>query len=537
MTNREVPQSSCMLLLNGLPSHTQISLDGHSEAYLTNDQFTGIKSLPPGWHCVSWSIASGDSSGGDAMGPSEGSIRNVLLRWFEEGEVAIRELDRIQQRLVNPDHDQAANGRIGRFARRQFTRTLDPSSSNRTESTIVTPDVLGSVEPRLLPYPNTAWTAWRNATRNLSCQDGKVGRKIVAKVLGVDGSSGDSVTDSLATGPSRARHIQEQASIQLAAHTGREEGGKVIWGKSRPKTDHQEPPLEPFEVEVDGDPPCNTDTAEVKKRKRPLHPNNKDEAESSEDETLQFTPFDTRRSWPPASLGAELTRWSQDKSWLLRDVAFRSRSGISPSTEMESFLPLLCEFELAFVLFIGAQNGYAWEQWKDLLTLFCRSWSIIGAQSTFQLHPSTLTDAAAAAAAAEATAVTAVTAVTAMTGEDVRLDGHVAFLTTLWGQFGLLDAEFWSQTNASEEKNVLKELDVLRANIARSLSSTALVTQQLNANLEQQQQQLVTAWRKLSHLTSDKFGWNLDRRLDEEAEIQDDAEAEEGEDAPIVVEL
>ncbi len=32
----------------------------------------------------------------------EGTVRNVLLRYFEQDEVAVRELDRLQQRLVIP---------------------------------------------------------------------------------------------------------------------------------------------------------------------------------------------------------------------------------------------------------------------------------------------------------------------------------------------------------------------------------------------------------------------------------------------------
>ncbi len=180
----------------------------------------------------------------------------------------------------------------------------------------------------------------------------------------------------------------------------------------------------------------------------------------------------------------------------------------------EWFLPLLCEFELAFVIFLTANNGYAWEQWKDVLSLFCRSSSIIGAGSAFNLHP--------AEAGQESAQLDQPNAA-------VRLDGHIAFLNTLTAQLALLDSTFWSsQSNTVEEEALLKEVDVLRANIARSLSST----QPHSNDDDSSQQSLVAAWRKLSHQTSTKFGWQLDRRLDEEAEVEDDIEAEEGEDAP-----
>ena len=97
--------TSGMLLLNGLPVRTQITLDAHSEAYLTNEQFVGIKSLPEGWHCVSWSLASSDaptttseesaSRGQGTSYHSEGSVRHVLMRWFDQAEVTVRELDRV----------------------------------------------------------------------------------------------------------------------------------------------------------------------------------------------------------------------------------------------------------------------------------------------------------------------------------------------------------------------------------------------------------------------------------------------------------
>lgn len=474
--------ASATLLLTGLPARTQLALDAQQDAYLTNEQLAGIKGLPAGWHCVSWSIAS--SSSEDTPGPSTGTVRNLLLRYFDEGEVVGRELDRGQQRL-------AASG-SGRSTRRRVSRTLDPSASR--VATIVTPDVRGSVEERLLPYPTAAAESWSAATRHLSEHDGYIGRQVVAKVLGVD-SEGDSTTDSLAAGPARAPDAKEETTLQPSGHTGRMEHGKVVWGKSRPEAER-------FEVLADGD---ETDEGQSSK-KRPAP----DSTEEADDEGLHFTPFDLRRSWPPHSTGAEITRWSQDKSWLLRDLACRSSTGIVPPTSeaKNEWSALLCELELAFIVFVAAGNGYALQQWCDLVALFCRSTSLIGAHSAFELHPSS-------------------------TPSD--LAPHIAFISTLRAQLRLLPKDFWSTQEGKEEQTLLTHLDALRGNIARSLSAAPSSTN--TANAEQQREALVRAWRALSHTTATAFGWHLDHRLDEEAEAHADLEADQGEGAPVIVEL
>ena len=47
-------------------------------------------------------------------------------------------------------------------------------------------------------------------------------------------------------------------------------------------------------------------------------------------------------------------------------------------------------------------------------------------------------------------------------------------------------------------------------------------------------EQLVQAWRKLSAMAQKQFEWSLDYLLDEEVEADD---AEEGEDAPVIVHM
>lgn len=46
--------------------------------------------------------------------------------------------------------------------------------------------------------------------------------------------------------------------------------------------------------------------------------------EIEKEEGMDFTAFDIRKSFPPGASGDEVTRWSLDKSWLLRDLLKRS---------------------------------------------------------------------------------------------------------------------------------------------------------------------------------------------------------------------
>ncbi|KIS71263.1 uncharacterized protein UMAG_01163 [Mycosarcoma maydis] len=511
---------SAQLLLNGLPPRTQITVDAHSETYVINERFSGIKSLPTGWHCISWSIPSSDSSTDQCASarPSEVSLRNVLLRWFDDGETAVRELDRLQQTLVVPDQLLSCSTAVStssstRPKRYRKSRAMN-ASGVQTVSMLVTPEVLSAVEPRLLPYPEDAGHMWRQATRHLSLDRGGMGRQVVARVVGVEIASGDFTTDSLSTGPSRWNDAKEEEQLQRTTGAlGRKEDGKLIWGKSRRLQ------AKTSEVEVQDDMENGVeDAVEHKSRKRSAS------IESIEGERddgqLAFTRFELRRSWPANSIGAEITRWSQDKSWLLRDVARRSWLGISHSAYSADgdgwFVGLLCEFELAFVVFITANNAYAFEQWMDMVALFCRASSLIGAQSAFQLHPSTQISSP-------------------RTDRDIHLNAHIAFLNTLHTHVFILPTDFWSsQSTTQQESQLLKNLDILRANIARSLSTPCHYQHTVD---EDQREQLVKAWRALSHTTSSRFGWSLDHRLDEEAEVYDDIEAEQGEDAPVVVDL
>ncbi|TPX32780.1 hypothetical protein SmJEL517_g04181 [Synchytrium microbalum] len=79
-------------------------------------------------------------------------------------------------------------------------------------------------------------------------------------------------------------------------------------------------------------------------------------------EWLHFTWIDLKRSFPQGASGAELTRYSIDKSYLLRKLL---------EGQYSDYKDLLGELELSFIIFLVGQVYDGLEQWKILVTLLC----------------------------------------------------------------------------------------------------------------------------------------------------------------------
>ncbi|KAL7748190.1 hypothetical protein RI367_006374 [Sorochytrium milnesiophthora] len=87
------------------------------------------------------------------------------------------------------------------------------------------------------------------------------------------------------------------------------------------------------------------------------------EVKPTPDDNIRFTSFNLRRSWPHGATGETVTRYSQDKSWLLTHVL--------ASNYNDDYRQLLGELQLAFVLLLFGHNFEGLEQWKLLVTLLC----------------------------------------------------------------------------------------------------------------------------------------------------------------------
>ncbi|CAG8436166.1 9493_t:CDS:2 [Diversispora eburnea] len=84
-----------------------------------------------------------------------------------------------------------------------------------------------------------------------------------------------------------------------------------------------------------------------------------------EENTIMFTKFDIKKSWRPGAVGQEVTKYSQDKSWLLEDLLKRIYKN--------DYKELLGELQLSFVCLLMAQNFAGFYQWKNIVQLICSS--------------------------------------------------------------------------------------------------------------------------------------------------------------------
>ncbi|CAG8504582.1 3514_t:CDS:2 [Ambispora leptoticha] len=85
--------------------------------------------------------------------------------------------------------------------------------------------------------------------------------------------------------------------------------------------------------------------------------------EESVNDTIMFTKFDLKRSWRPGAFGPEVTKYSQDKSWLLSELLSK--------IYRDDYKELLGELQLAFVCLLLGQNYAGFVQWKNLIHLLC----------------------------------------------------------------------------------------------------------------------------------------------------------------------
>ena len=226
---------------------------------------------------------------------------------------------------------------------------------------------------------------------------------------------------------------------------------------------------------------------------------------------LAFTSFSLSHSWPPEAHGEERTRWNMDKSWLLEHVMQRACDAEKVSLSHE---PLLREFELCFLLFRCTSNAAALDHWMAMVSLFSRAAAYIGAPTPpHTLHPCEWDTALPSHVWAP------------------RLEAHRAWIQTLVSQFEALPSTIWTEDLLTFEAQILEDMASLRTNISRSLGAWAATS---SSSPSTEHEQLVQAWRKLSAMAQKQFEWSLDYLLDEEVEADD---AEEGEDAPVIVHM
>ncbi|KAJ1344855.1 hypothetical protein BSLG_000370 [Batrachochytrium salamandrivorans] len=80
---------------------------------------------------------------------------------------------------------------------------------------------------------------------------------------------------------------------------------------------------------------------------------------------IHFAKVDLKRSFPPGATGSQVTKYSLDKSYLLKSLIEDAYAG--------DYTLLLGEFQLSFVIFLLGQVYDGFDQWKVLVQLVCLS--------------------------------------------------------------------------------------------------------------------------------------------------------------------
>ena len=96
------------------------------------------------------------------------------------------------------------------------------------------------------------------------------------------------------------------------------------------------------------------------------------------DTKISFAPF-PKRMYPENSTPEEISRHSMDHSWLLEKIirerytAEDSKKDASNGSESSNEDSFLGELQYAFVVFLIGQEYDSFEQWKRIVSLFCKS--------------------------------------------------------------------------------------------------------------------------------------------------------------------
>ncbi|CAG8676543.1 2159_t:CDS:2 [Cetraspora pellucida] len=97
-----------------------------------------------------------------------------------------------------------------------------------------------------------------------------------------------------------------------------------------------------------------------------------------QEDIILFTKFDLKKSWRTGAVGEEITKYSQDKSWLLCELL----TSIYKNGKFYVCQAILGELQLSFVCLLIGQNFAGFTQWKNLVQLVCLCKESINTYST-----------------------------------------------------------------------------------------------------------------------------------------------------------
>ena len=215
---------------------------------------------------------------------------------------------------------------------------------------------LPGLDPQLAAYPFPQLEGWKALT-------GAISSAVVKRVLGelevVDSLTGEAGGDEI--GALREALGAQRNKAAEAAEKDKGAADKATTASATTAT--------------------STSTSTETKSEAKVETKTKDTAADSEKHVLQYPVFDLKRSWPADARGDELSRWSRDKSALLakvcKDVGGELIQSIptprSNPTDCPGPAALLGHLQLSFALTTNVWNFASLGAYKRIVSLFTQS--------------------------------------------------------------------------------------------------------------------------------------------------------------------
>lgn len=146
--------TGAFVIVSDLPEGTQVGIDGEDK--LVRESFNGYKMIPSGVHLFTYSTPSTN----EPTGPTAVPVRHGFLRSLESKQTMVLKYSKAEETLV-PDLSDAQTG--------------------EQVETVLTPDQLKTLDPRMAAYPLYNLATWTRLAGSINTADiqrlvGKTGR-------------------------------------------------------------------------------------------------------------------------------------------------------------------------------------------------------------------------------------------------------------------------------------------------------------------------------------------------------------------------
>lgn len=269
--------SSSFILFLNLPPGSEVSID--SAPLQAINHFSGWKFVPPGIHLITYAPASSAAAPRSADPPKWGQRDED-----DRAESMGLSLRRGVWRNVGSERSVIVLRYSAELEDLEFP-FLDPETGVELDQ-VVDEAYLESIDGELAPY---LLMDRDHSTKDWDQLSGCVSVELLRKTLG------------------------PTMRIDGLMESNLDEDSEVSSSKQRTRTSHYDAEQEKILIPAGGP---RIEAEESKKLKETCEPEHANEKAS----IMQFPVFDLKRSWRSGAVGEEVTTFSQDKSWLLREV-------------------------------------------------------------------------------------------------------------------------------------------------------------------------------------------------------------------------